>query len=400
MTEKHIWGDYAVDSLIRDFCIGEDKKYDTILLPYDLEATKAHIAMLNKIGHLTKLELTTLNAHIEILLNSVMSGNQTVPENFEDAQSFIEHYLTDKTLAGKKIHFLRSRNDQALVVIRLYLLAQIQLILKETTSLAEIFHEQSLKFKKVTMSGYTHMQPAMPTTVGTWFGCFGDAVFDSTIMLHAVRNICDQNPLGSGAGFGFVGQSVTPDKEFTTKSLSFARTQENPMYCGMSRGLFELYVVNAINMIALILSQFSQDMLLFSMKEFEFMKLPREFTTGSSIMPQKINYDCVELLRSQATLIQGYATQIHGIIAKKSSGYQRDLQLTKKPCIDAVETILLSLKVAQKIVKNVEINEKNITKSLPKEMYATAHANNLVRNGVSFRDAYESTKKGIENENE
>lgn len=244
------------------------------------------------------------------------------------------------------------------------------------------------------------MQPAMPTTVGTWFGSYGDALFDSTIMLHAVRNICDQNPLGSGAGFGFDGQSVTPDREFTTKSLSFARTQENPMYCGMSRGLFELHVVNAINMIALILSQFSQDMLLFSMKEFDFMKLPREFTTGSSIMPQKINYDCVELLRSQATLIQGYATQIHGIIAKKSSGYQRDLQLTKKPCIDAVETILLSLKVAQKIVKNVEINEKNITKSLPKEVYATAHANNLVRNGVSFRDAYESTKKGIENENE
>jgi argininosuccinate lyase len=398
MTKSYLWGEHTIDESIHAFTVGSDLIYDTILLPYDVQATKAHVKMLHTIGFLTKLELKTLSQRLDELLASAQDKNLNIPETFEDSHSFIEHYLSDCDDAGKKIHFLRSRNDQALTALRLYQLDMIDKIFKSTCTLASHFKQKNRKFNKTVMPGYTHLQPAMPTTVGTWLESFGDALLDTTILLHATRNILDQNPLGSGAGFGFMGQAVIPDTILTTTQLGFARTQKNPMYSAMSRGLFELYFVQAINCIAVIISQYAQDMLLFTMKEFTFFSLPRNFTTGSSIMPQKKNYDCIELLRSQVALVQGNYTQIQAIVSKKSSGYQRDLQLTKKPLIESVNLILDSLKICEHIVKNIEVHEEKLAKAVSHELFATAKANSLVAKGVSFRDAYVQTKKEYDDE--
>ncbi|HMT19608.1 MAG TPA: lyase family protein, partial [Candidatus Saccharibacteria bacterium] len=398
MIDQKLWGNHQVDNTVQQYIAGQDLRYDDILLPYDVRATKAHILMLNEMGHLDKFELKTLNEILEKIFLNTRNAKFKIPESFEDAHSYIEFTLSKACNAGNKIHFLRSRNDQVLTALRLYLLEQTDAISKKTIDLATKFRLAADIYKSIIMPGYTHMQPAMPTTVGMWLGSYSDAFLDTTILLQSVRKVLDQNPLGSGAGFGFTDQGIQPDRNITKKELGFARVQKNPMYCGMSRGMFELYLVQSIELIALYLSQFAQDMLLFTMKEFNFFSLPQDFTTGSSIMPQKNNYDCIELLRGDIATIHGYSEQIRMIIAKKSSGYQRDLQLTKKPCIEAIITILNALHIAELIVTNIKVHPHEINKKITPQLYATSDANKLVQSGLSFREAYHTVKKGLSNE--
>jgi argininosuccinate lyase len=236
----------------------------------------------------------------------------------------------------------------------------------------------------------------MPTTVGTWLGSYSDALEDATSQIDSVQKIVDKNPLGSGAGFGFIGQELQPDKRATTRQLGFALLQNNPMYCGMSRGNFELFTLQAIEPIMLLASQFASDMLLFTMSEFGFVSLPKNFTTGSSIMPQKHNYDCLEVMRGSESIFWGYIEQIHGLVAKKTSGYQRDLQLSKKPLIEGIALALDTITMWLLCAKNLLIDIDNLEESMSPEIYATAKANELVLDGMSFRDAYITIKKEME----
>jgi argininosuccinate lyase len=394
---KKIWGDYELHPLIEKFTKGDDLELDAMLLPYDIAATKAHAAMLQFIGCVSVAELDGLNKALKAILKTAKSTNFSIPAEYEDGHSYLEAKLTEMCGdAGKKIHFLRSRNDQSLTMIRLYMKDKLLSVSSLSDTLEAVLLGKVSMFGGIAMPGYTHQQKAMPTTVDTWLASYAHAVKDAKQTIKAISKLIDQNPLGSGAGFGFIGQGVQPDTAITTKLLGFANTQQNPMYSGMSRGYFELLVLQAVHPLVLLVSQFSSDMLLYTMSEFGFMSLPKQFTTGSSIMPQKHNYDCLEVLRGNESIFWGYIEQIHGVTAKKTSGYQRDLQLTKKPFIEAMQLACDMLSIWILIAENIEINQEKIQKALTPDLYATAKVNDLVMQGMNFRDAYLTIKNEME----
>lgn len=395
--KNKIWGDLALDPFVEKYTKGNDLKFDSMLLKYDIHATKAHVAMLAGLQIFTTKELDSISVTLEIIEKEVSEPNYCIDEQYEDGHSFLEAKLIDGLgETGKKVHFLRSRNDQSLTMLRLYMkdkLAEIKIMSKELQT--ELFKQQK-QHKDIPMPGYTHMQKAMPTSVYTWLGSYNNALGDAIVQLDSAQKLVDQNPLGSGAGFGFVGQELQPDKSVTTGQLGFAMPQYNPMYCGMSRGNFELFVLQATEPFMLLASQFASDVLLFTMSEFGFLSLPNNFTTGSSIMPQKHNYDCLEIMRGSESIFWGYIEQIHGLVAKKTSGYQRDLQLSKKAFVEAMILAMDTITMWLMCTQNLCIDTGKLEKSMSPEIYATARANELVLNGMSFRDAYTTIKKEME----
>lgn len=274
---------------------------------------------------------------------------------------------------------------------RLFSKEKLLEIKKSVENLILVLENQIKKTGKIKMPGYTHMQRAMPSSVGMWLGSYHDSLQDDLIILEAVLKVIDQNPLGSAAGYG--ENTLGLDREFTTRELDFKRVQTNPMYCAFSRGKFENLVLQAISGVMFDIGKISNDLMLFTTKEFNFFNLPDSFKTGSSIMPQKKNYDVLELIRGNIAIFNGYQSQIENVIKNLPAGYNRDFQLTKEPYIKGMKLAVDTVHVATLVIKNLEAKKKNLEDACTPELYATDEALELVKQGKSFREAYQEVKE-------
>lgn len=391
MSNK-LWqeGTAALHPLIEAYTVGDDYLQDQQLLGYDIQASKAHASMLQAIGILDDKELKRLEKALDELLKLWQNGKFTIERNQEDGHTAIEHYLTSKLGdTGKKLHTGRSRNDQAAVMMRLYLKDNLQKTLDLTAKTAKAFKTAAANAGGTPMPGYTHMQKAMPTTVAVWLGSFADGFADACTIIQGALEVIDQNPLGSAAGFGV---SVGIDRGHTTKKLGFAKTQDNTMYCGLSRSLFELLAVQALTPVMVLAGKFAQDMLLFTTEEFGFFSLPESFTTGSSIMPHKHNYDLFEVMRGNAHSFTSYTGQLQAVAVGMGSGYNRDLQLTKSTTLHAFGIAKATLEVLALAVPALKIDKQRLSDAITPEMLSVTEINKLVEQGVPFRDAYKRVK--------
>ncbi|HEX5797433.1 MAG TPA: argininosuccinate lyase [Candidatus Saccharimonadales bacterium] len=380
--------------IVETYTVGDDYILDNQLLPYDIEASRAHGKMLLKIGVLSEDEHAKITEALEKIKSLHAAGKFSVAPDQEDCHTAIEQFITENYgEAGKKIHTGRSRNDQAMAMLRLYAKDVLSEIDTGLQSLSKAYVHKAEEAMDVPMPGYTHMQKAMPTTVEAWLGGYAQAFSDLVPLVRATLELIDQNPLGSAAGFGLPGLEL--DKEYTTKELGFARTQENPIYAGLSRGYFELAVIQVCELIMTLSGRFASDMLLFTTREFDYFSLPEQFTTGSSIMPNKRNYDLFEIMRGNGKIVSGYASQIQAIVAGIGSGFQRDLQLSKGPFIKASELTKDTLAVLSEAVPALNIHEDKLKAAMSEDLYATEKVYELVGKGVPFREAYLKVKKEL-----
>ena len=392
---KKIWDKRAgikTNQAVENYTVGVDYLLDLELLPYDIKGTMTHVKMLYKIKILNSKELSILLKGLNRILSLWKKGKFKINKKQEDGHTAIEAYLTEHYgEVGKKVHTGRSRNDQALVMIRLFSKDKLSEIEKRAVNLIKTLEQQIKKQGKIKMPGYTHMQRAMPSSVSMWLGSYLDSLKDDLILLEAVSKIIDQNPLGSAAGYG--ENIVGLDRKFTGKVLGFKRVQNNPMYCALSRGKFENIVLQAVGSVMFDIGKISNDLLLFTTKEFDFFTLPDSFKTGSSIMPQKKNYDILELVRGNVAVFNGYQHQIENVIKNLPAGYNRDFQLTKEPYIKGVKLAIDTIEVITLVIKNLEAKKKNLENACTPELYATDEALKLVKKGKSFREAYQEVKE-------
>ncbi len=394
MTNK-LWqaSQGGLHPLVEQYTAGDDIIYDQQLLGYDITASMAHAKMLESVGLLTSEELQELLKGLTELQKLWEAGSFQITQDQEDGHTAIEQYLTEQLgEVGKKIHAGRSRNDQALVMMRLYLKDSLEQLSASVANTAATYLTAAEKYGDVPMPGYTHLQKAMPTWVSTWLGSFADGFGDVQPLIDVTKDIIDQNPLGSAAGFGV---SLPIDRQHTTDTLGFAKVQANPMYCGLSRGLFELMVVQALAPAMVLAGKFAQDMLVFTTQEFNFFSLPDDLTTGSSIMPHKHNYDLFEIMRGQANAYGGYSQQLQSVINGTGSGYNRDLQLTKATTLNAIKVAKDTLEVLSLAVSQLRVNEDVLAAAMTGELNTVDQANKLVQQGMSFRDAYNQVKQGL-----
>ncbi|MFA6353935.1 MAG: argininosuccinate lyase [Candidatus Paceibacterota bacterium] len=381
-----------IDKTIEDYTVGVDYLLDLELLPYDIEGTIAHAKMLHKIKILNKKEFSVLLLGLHKILSLWKIGKFKIDKTQEDGHTAIEAFLTEHYgEVGKKVHTGRSRNDQSLVTTRLFSKEKLFEIKKEVEVLIKELEKQIKMTGKIKMPGYTHMQRAMPSSVGMWLGSYCDSLKDDLLLIEAAIKVIDQNPLGSAAGYG--ENILELDKKFTGKILNFKKVQDNPMYCAMSRGKFENIVLQAISSVMFDLGKISNDLLLFTTKEFNFFTLPDSFKTGSSIMPQKKNYDVLELIRGNVAIFNGYQHQIENVIKNLFSGYNRDFQLTKEPYLKGMKLALETIRVTILVIKELEAKKTNLENACTSELYATDEALKLVKQGKSFREAYQEIKE-------
>lgn len=384
----------GLNSPVETYTVGNDYIFDTLLLPYDLEGTLAHAAMLAKIGVLRQSEYKQVAAVLRDIKVLHQKGKFQVTQEQEDCHTAIEQYVTEKLGdTGKKIHTGRSRNDQSLVMMRLYMKAVLAGLEVQLQELSQAYGDQASQVAGIPMPGYTHMQKAMPTTVSTWLGAYQDAFAGLLPMVRAAAVLIDQNPLGSAAGFGVTGLKL--DREYTTGKLGFNKTQQNPVYCGLSRGYFELAVLQICELAMTLSGRFACDMLLFTTQEFDYLSLPAEFTTGSSIMPNKRNYDVFEVMRGNAKLLAGYQSQVQAITGGIGSGYQRDLALTKEPFVKGTELTKNTLGMLIQAVPGLKVHEAKLKAAMTGDLFATEKAYELVARGMPFRDAYQQVKRQL-----
>ena len=387
MKAKKLWyKGYSINGEIEDYIAGEEYLLDLKIAKYDCIASIAHAKMLARIGILTPKEASMLGSSLNTIIKLLEQGKFEISKEDEDCHTAIENYLT-KNLGqlGKKIHTGRSRNDQVLVALRLYsrenLTACISLAKKLT---AAMLHFKG-KYGSIELPGYTHTRKAMPSSVRLWTDAFIDAINDDISLLEATLMLINQSPLGTGAGYG---SPIKLDREYTAKELGFPRIQVNPIYAQLSRGKFEATILHALSQVMLDLNRISAELIVFTMPEFGYYELPREFTTGSSMMPNKRNPDFLELMRAKYHIILGYEFQVQSLLANLPTGYNADLSLTKAPLIKGFEITSASLKIAALLFKNLRVNRQNCAKAMSDELYATSRAYDLVTKGVPFRDAY------------
>ncbi|MBN1647692.1 MAG: argininosuccinate lyase [Spirochaetales bacterium] len=377
---------YNLDSLIEAFTVGLDPVLDRRLVAADCLGSMAQARMLAAIGILTKKEADTLVKGLRDLVSINKEGKFEIQQSDEDCHTAIEGWLTEYCgEAGKKIHTGRSRNDQVLVTVRLWAKASALHICGLTLRLADRFLGFADAHRDVPMPGRTHLQTAMPSSVGVWAGAFGEELIDCAAHLLSIIKMQDQSPLGASAGFG---APLPLDRELTAKLLGFAKVQNNVQYAHNSRGKTEAMLLDAYDYIALMLSKFAQDGILFSLPEFGYFSLPKEITTGSSIMPQKKNPDGLELMRAKAASISAWSAQVKNIIRSLPSGYNRDFQDTKEPFIRGTELIELCLLMVEKTVGEMKVNRDRLVNAFTPDIYATDLAFERVLAGDSFRDAY------------
>jgi len=370
---------------VMEFLAGEDVLLDRQLFVYDIQASQAHIRGLSRIGVFSTEDADLLVAALNELSQDFISGNFILDDRYEDGHSAIEVYLTERfDELGKKIHTGRSRNDQVLVATRLYMRAQLETVRKQSLNIAESCLKRA-EFDELTpMPGYTHLQPAMPSTIGLWMGAFAESMLDNADWLIAVHKQINISPLGAAAGFGV---SLPLDREGVAVELGFERVQINSMYVQNSRGKFELMVLQALQQVMLDIRRLSWDLSLFTTAEFGFVKMGQGYSTGSSIMPNKSNPDVVEVLRGSCTVVDGAIAELQGLLSLPS-GYQRDLQLSKAPLLRAVATTTQALQIVPGMIDTLVFERERMYAAISDEMFATDRALKLTEQDVSFRDAY------------
>lgn len=378
----------GLDPIIEEFNAGDDIVYDQELVPYDVQGSLGYAKMLERHGVLTAEELAVLEKGLNEILELYKKGEFVLKLEDEDCHTAIEHYLVSTCgEVGKKIHTARSRNDQILVTMRLFMKDKLNDLKESARVLTRTILETAIKYEFVPMPGYTHMQKAMPTTIGTWYGAIAESLLDDISLLSAVNDrLVDQNPLGSGAGFG---SPFDFDRDKLSADLGFARTQNNVIYCQNSRGKIEGMVIEACSQLMMTLNKLASDWMLFTTQEYGFFTITNDVSTGSSIMPQKKNLDVAELIRGRTATVLSAKNEIMMNIMNKPSGYHRDGQEIKRPLFLGLRYTKMSLDAANIVVKSLIPNEDVLLADLTSELFAAHKAFELVREkGYSFRDAY------------
>jgi argininosuccinate lyase len=393
--KKFLWQDRDehVDQQIMEFMAGEDVILDRELFPFDIRATAAHVRGLERIGILSPVESRTLCELLEQLQQEFTAGSFVLDQRFEDGHSAIEMFLTEKAgNVGAKVHTGRSRNDQVAVATRLFLKDSLEKLIGLDGRIAHACLERAVQHAKTPMPGYTHLQRAVPSSIGLWMGSFAEAFTDDLAFAAAVLELVDSSPLGTAAGYGV---NLPLDRDGVAADLGFGRIQVNPMAAQNSRGKFEIMALQAAAHAMQDVRRLAWDLSLFTTSEFDFVKLPASYTTGSSIMPNKSNPDVVELLRGRLATIEGAILEIQAVLSLPS-GYQRDLQLTKAPLLRGIRAALQALAIVPPLVRGLEFNEDNMKRAISLEMFATDIALAETLKGVPFRAAYLEAKKSLD----
>ena len=382
----------SATQIVEDFTVGNDRVLDLRLAKHDVMGSKAHIKMLESIGLLEKEELETLTAGLDAILEEIARGEFVLGDDVEDIHSQVEFLLTQRFgEIGKKIHSGRSRNDQVLVDLKLFLREELEIIRDEVIALFDTLQALSEKHKNVLLPGYTHAQIAMPSSFGLWFGAYAEALADDMHMLKGAYNVVNQNPLGSAAGYG---SSFPLDRDMTTELLGFATMNYNVVAAQLSRGKSEKAVASALSQLALTLNKFAADCCMYMCPNFGFIKFPDELTTGSSIMPHKKNPDVWEILRGICNRIQSLPNEISLMTTNMAHGYHRDYQLLKDVLFPGREQMHKCLFMAKYMLENISVNEDILSDPKYKYLFTVEAVNNRVLEGMPFRDAYKSV--GIE----
>lgn len=385
---------FEINAEIERYTVGRDRELDLYLAQDDVLGSMAHITMLESIGLLEKGELAALLAQLKDIHAQILQGNFEIEDGIEDVHSQVELMLT-RSLGemGKKIHSGRSRNDQVLVDLRLFTRRQLRLIVEDVCSLFKELQSQSERYKNVLMPGYTHLQVAMPSSFGLWFGAYAESLVDDMMMLQAAYRQTNRNPLGSAAGYG---SSFPLNRSMTTRLLGFDSMDYNVVYAQMGRGKTERNVAFALASVASTVSKMAFDACLFNSQNFSFVRLPKECTTGSSIMPHKKNPDVFELTRAKCNKLQALPQQIMMIMNNLPSGYFRDLQIIKEVFLPAFQELRDCLQMSAYIIRKMEVNESILEDPRYDLMFSVEEVNRLATEGMPFRDAYKKVGLDIE----
>lgn len=379
---------------VEKFTVGKDKEFDLQLAPFDVMGSMAHARMLASVGLLTNDELIELHAELKNILQLAKKSELTIDESIEDIHSQVEFLLTQKLGdTGKKIHSARSRNDQVLVDIKLFLRNEIEELVNSIQPFFHLLLEQSEKYKQHLLPGYTHLQLAMPSSFGLWFGAYAESLVDDVTTLKAAYEVVNKNPLGSAAGYG---SSFPINRTLTTQLLGFADLNYNVVYAQMGRGKAERITAMAMANVADTLSRMSMDACLYLNQNFDFISFPPALTTGSSIMPHKKNPDVFELIRSHCNRLKALPNEIMLMTTNLPSGYHRDLQLLKEHLFPAFQTLKDCLQMASLMISNISVKENILDHEKYQYAFSVEEVNKLVLQGVPFRDAYKQVGMAIE----
>jgi len=382
------------NEFVEKFTVGKDRELDIHLAPFDVLGTMAHITMLESVKLLENSELKQLLAELKNIYKEIEDNNFEIEDGVEDVHSQVELMLTQKLGdVGKKVHSGRSRNDQVLVDVKLYLRNEVEELVELTKQLFVTLQKLSEQYKDVIIPGYTHLQIAMPSSFGLWFGAYAESLVDDLNMLYGAYTAINQNPLGSAAGYG---SSFPLNRKLTTKLLGFSDLSYNVVYAQMGRGKTEQNTGFALASLASTLSKMAMDMCLYNSQNFGFVKFPDEFTTGSSIMPHKKNPDVWELVRGKSNKIKGLPNEIALLTSNLPSGYHRDLQLLKEQIMPAIEDLKESLKISELMLSQIQVNTEVVQDEKYKYIFSVEEVNKLVLQGVPFRDAYKQVGAVIE----
>lgn len=382
---------------VEKFTVGQDQAMDMFLARFDVLGSLAHIQMLQSISLLTTDELKALSAELKKIYQRIEAGDFVVAQGVEDIHSQVELELTKQLgETGKKIHSGRSRNDQVLVDLKLYLRYEIEEVVTEVKSLFSLLLEQSEKYKAHLLPGYTHFQLAMPSSFGLWFGAYAESLVDDVITLEAAYRVVNKNPLGSAAGYG---SSFPLNRKMTTNLLGFDDLNYNVVYAQMGRGKTERIVASAFSNIAATLGKLSMDAVMFMNQNFGFISFPDELTTGSSIMPHKKNPDVFELIRARANQLIALPNDIALLTTNLPSGYHRDMQLLKEKLFPAIQALKDCLNLMQLMLSNIRVKENILKDDQYKFLFSVEEVNKLVLSGMPFRDAYKKVGLDIEQGN-
>ncbi|MGJ1205193.1 argininosuccinate lyase [Sphingobacterium lactis] len=383
-----------VDSFVETFTVGQDREMDLQLAGADVLGSLAHTRMLNSIGLMTDADLHAVQQELKNIYQEILSGSFQIEDSVEDVHSQVEMMLTERIgEAGKKIHSGRSRNDQVLVDLKLYFRSEIESIFKNTELLFEQLISLSNTYKSVLMPGYTHLQIAMPSSFGLWFGAYAESLVDDLHLLKAAWAVCNKNPLGSAAGYG---SSFPLNRTMTTQLLGFDDLNYNVVYAQMGRGKTERILAQAMSSIAATLAKFAMDVTLFINQNFGFISFPAHLTTGSSIMPHKKNPDVFELIRSRCNKIQALPNEIALMTTNLPVGYHRDLQLLKENLFPAFQSLNDCLAIAKYMLEHITIKEDILNDPKYDYLFSVEVVNNEVLQGIPFREAYRNIGLAIE----
>jgi argininosuccinate lyase len=385
---------YDTHQDVEKFTVGRDREMDIALAPYDVQGSLAHIFMLCEVGLLSKEEYASLNAALKKIYQRVISEDFEISEGVEDVHSQIEFLLTQELGdVGKRIHAARSRNDQVLVDLKLYFRSEIKAITEGVTQLFDILIKQSEKHKSVLLPGYTHLQVAMPSSFGLWFGAYAETLTDDLQLLRGVYKIVNQNPLGSAAGYG---SSLPINRTRTTELLGFDDLNYNVVHAQIGRGKTEHFMAFAMAAVGHTLSKLAMDMCLYMNQNFDFVTLPPQLTTGSSIMPHKKNPDVFELIRAKGNRLQNLPSEIAIMTSNLPSGYHRDYQLLKEILFPAIQELKFCLDMTAFMIQNLSVKKHILNDKKYAYIFSVEEVNRLVLEGAPFRDAYKKIGEDIE----